>query len=73
MWKATIIYGKDKNKMKITGFNSQIVTKDPESVMALFEALGFKRTHKKTGTERVCTSFCNVRNAPAIAGAFLTG
>ena len=35
--------------MKITAFNPQIVTKDAESLIALFEALGFERRHKKTG------------------------
>lgn len=35
--------------MKITGFNPQIATNDPESVIALFEELGFERTHTKTG------------------------
>ena len=35
--------------MKITTFNPQIVTKDAESLIALFEALGFERRHKKTG------------------------
>ena len=35
--------------MKITSFNPLIVTKDPESVIQLFEALGFRRHHKKEG------------------------
>ena len=35
--------------MKITTFNPMIVTSDAESVIALFEALGFERRHKKTG------------------------
>ena len=33
--------------MKITTFNPLIVTKDPEPVIALFEALGFERHHTK--------------------------
>lgn len=33
--------------MKITSFNPLIVTKDAESVIALFEALGFERRHTK--------------------------
>ena len=33
--------------MKITAFNPQIVTKDPEVLIALFEELGFERRHKK--------------------------
>ena len=35
--------------MQITTFNPTIVTKDAESVIALFEALGFERRHTKTG------------------------
>ena len=35
--------------MTITAFNPCIITKDAESVIALFEALGFERRHKKTG------------------------
>ena len=35
--------------MKITSFNPLIVTKDAEAVIALFEAMGFERRHKKTG------------------------
>ena len=37
--------------MKITGFCPLIVTKDPESVMKVFEALGFERRHTKTDIE----------------------
>lgn len=37
--------------MKITTFNPQIVTKDPAAVIALFEALGFQRTHNKVGND----------------------
>ncbi|MBR2524605.1 MAG: VOC family protein [Clostridiales bacterium] len=33
--------------MKITTFNPQIITKDAESTAAVFEALGFERTHTK--------------------------
>lgn len=33
--------------MKITTFNPQIITKDAEGVVALFEALGFQRRHAK--------------------------
>lgn len=33
--------------MKITSFNPLIVTKDSESAIALFEALGFERRHTK--------------------------
>ena len=37
--------------MKITGFCPTIVTKDQESVVKVFEALGFERKHKKTDIE----------------------
>ena len=33
--------------MKITGFCPIIVTKDQESVVKTFEALGFERRHRK--------------------------
>ena len=35
--------------MKITTFNPQIITKDAESVAALFEELGFERRHDQKG------------------------
>jgi adenylate cyclase class IV len=35
--------------MQITTFNPAIVTKDAQSVIELFEALGFERRHTKTG------------------------
>ena len=35
--------------MKITTFNPLIVTKDPESAISLFEALGFEKRHTKEG------------------------
>ena len=35
--------------MKITTFNSLIVTRDSESAIALFEELGFVRRHTKEG------------------------
>ena len=34
--------------MNVTGFCPMILTKDPESVMKVFEALGFERRHTKT-------------------------
>ena len=37
--------------MKITGFRPLIVTKDPESVIKTFEALGFEKRHTKTDVE----------------------
>ena len=33
--------------MKITTFNPQIITKDAETVVQIFEALGFERRHTK--------------------------
>ena len=42
--------------MQITSFNPLIVTKDSESVIALFEALGFERRHMKTGINGHITS-----------------
>ncbi len=35
--------------MKITTFNPQIVSKDAESLVKLFEALGFERRHRQEG------------------------
>ena len=35
--------------MKITAFNPFVLTEKSEEVIALFEALGFERRHKKTG------------------------
>ena len=35
--------------MKITGFNPLIATKEAESAIALFETLGFEKSHKKEG------------------------
>jgi adenylate cyclase class IV len=35
--------------MNITSFNPTIITKDAESVIALFEDLGFERRHTKSG------------------------
>ena len=37
--------------MKITGFCPIIVTKDQESIVKTFEALGFERRHTKTDVE----------------------
>ena len=33
--------------MKITSFNPLIASRDPEAVIALFEALGFERQHTR--------------------------
>ena len=35
--------------MKITSFNPQIITKNADSVVALFEAMGFEKRHNKEG------------------------
>lgn len=35
--------------MKITTFNPQIITKDAESIVGLFEALGFEKQHNPKG------------------------
>ena len=35
--------------MKFTSFNPMIITKDAETAIALFEALGFERRHTKEG------------------------
>ena len=42
--------------MQITSFNPLIVTKDSESIIALFEAMGFERRHTKTGINGHITS-----------------
>ncbi len=35
--------------MKITTFNPQIITNDPESIVKVFEALGFEKHHNPQG------------------------
>lgn len=35
--------------MKITTFNPQIITRDAESIVKVFEALGFERRHQQQG------------------------
>ena len=35
--------------MKITSFNPQIITKDPETIVKLFEELGFEKRHNPKG------------------------
>lgn len=42
--------------MIITGFNPQIISKDPEATIALFEKLGFVRTHNKAETTDIAFS-----------------
>jgi hypothetical protein len=42
--------------MKITTFNPQIVTKDPEPIIKLFEELGFERRHTKEGIGKLAAT-----------------
>ena len=49
--------------MKITGFCPLIVTKDPESVMKVFETLGFERRHTKTDIEGGKNTNYNMKDA----------
>ena len=49
--------------MKITGFSPLIVTKDPESVMKVFEELGFERRHTKTDIEGGANTNYNMKDA----------
>jgi predicted enzyme related to lactoylglutathione lyase len=49
--------------MKITSFNPSILTKDSESVINLFEELGFERTHTKTGVSEEDVSVIRMKNA----------
>ena len=49
--------------MKITSFNPSILTKDSESVIKLFEELGFERTHTKTGVSEEDVSVIRMKNA----------
>ncbi len=49
--------------MKITSFNPSILTKDSESVIKLFEELGFERTHTKTGVSVEDVSIIRMKNA----------
>ena len=49
--------------MKITGFSPLIVTKDPQSVMKVFEDLGFEKHHTKTGIEGGANTNFNMKDA----------
>ena len=51
--------------MKITSFNPLIVTKDAESAIALFEALGFEKKHNPTGTSAIGNQYVSYRMADA--------
>ena len=39
--------------MTITSFNPVILTKKPEEAIALFEALGFERSHQKAVRQKM--------------------
>ena len=49
--------------MKITTFNPQIVSKDPESVIKLFEELGFEKRHTKEGIGKLDATACRMKDA----------
>ena len=49
--------------MKITTFNPLIITKDPESVIALFEEMGFKRHHTKENISETKTTDVRMKDA----------
>ena len=47
--------------MKITSFNPVVITKDLESVVSVFEALGFEKKHNPAGTSAVGNKYEAVR------------
>jgi len=49
--------------MKITTFNPLIITHHPESVIALFEELGFERRHTKSEIGEIKTTNVRMKNA----------
>ena len=49
--------------MKITSFNPLIVTQNAESVVALFEALGFEKRHTKEGISEDNVTDIRMKNA----------
>jgi hypothetical protein len=49
--------------MKITGFCPIIVTQDSESIMKVFEDLGFERRHTKTDIEGGANTNFNMKDA----------
>ena len=51
--------------MKITSFNPLIVTKQPETVVSLFEALGFEKKHNPSGTSAIGNEYTAYRMADA--------
>ena len=51
--------------MKITTFNPMIITKNPEAVIAVFEALGFERRHAPAGISGAGLEYSVVRMTDA--------
>lgn len=51
--------------MKITSFNPSIITKDLESVVSVFEALGFERKHNPSGTSALGNEYVSYRMTDA--------
>ena len=51
--------------MKITSFNPVVITKDLESVVSVFEALGFKKEHNPAGESGAGNQYeaCRMQNA----------
>ena len=49
--------------MKITSFNPLIVSKDAESAIALFEAMGFEQRHTKEGISENNVTDVRMKNA----------
>lgn len=49
--------------MKLTTFNPQIVTKDADSVIELFEELGFERRHRQEGIGELDVTGVRMRDA----------
>ena len=59
--------------MKITSFNPLIVTKDPEQVIQLFEAIGFEKGHQKTGISNLEITGVRMKNAEGFCVDIGTG
>ena len=59
--------------MKITSFNPLIVTKNPEPVIRLFEALGFERRHQKKGISDRDITGARLKNADGFYVDVATG
>ena len=59
--------------MKITSFNPLIVTKDIESVIMFFEAIGFERHHQKKGLSDLEITGVRLKNADGFCVDVATG